>query len=131
MTSLFQYIRNYFNRKPAVLPNPTLTQIRYANNSLSYLRKLRANGYFTMYGLCETAKLNCLQKELRHDMFRTWKHFSGDIRHPVSCAFGATPKDEYYRALNKCDPETVYGRRRIALANHCIRYLESYQKLRS
>lgn len=80
-------------------------------------------------GLCTTC-LKHVPSSFTNEMFKCWKHFSGDLGYPV-------PDQNYPHysakmAFNRCENlysrRTYYGLMRWRLVAHCIKYIEDALK---
>jgi hypothetical protein len=102
-------------------------------NVLDRAKALRAEPK-GLYGLCQTLRLNQLDKELVQDIFKTWPKFTGDLTYPVPCPGGHTVVDGEVVFGAKAAKEAYnlaydmytgpYGALRLELLDHLIEFLE-------
>lgn len=104
---------------------------------LRKLNSLKSDNFFTKVGLCCTCDIWDLHPTLVSDLYESWEHYSGNNGFPVpapgNCSYGdedyVSPSAIYNDTWgNMCDPKTEYGRLRINLAEHCIKFLTTFKE---
>ena len=86
-----------------------------------------SKGFICNRGLCQGCELNLVDIRVANKMFASWDEFSGCIAYPVKSPEKDGPFVFYVLCHNMHDRRTKYGKARLSLAKHCLKYLQTLE----
>ena len=88
-----------------------------------------SRGFDSWFGLGYACELNLIVDfRMVNDMFSSWDGFSGELAYPVKSPTELIECYDFYSWCdNKHDRSTEYGKARLSLAKHCLKYLQDLE----